>query len=282
MDGSPKDKSVCSSDCATCERTGERVRHQRQLNNPNLNPNPNPNPNLNPNPNPNPNGIQNNNESNDNEEISMIGIKGRFLAVNCATMSCRCEKSKKGMSPSGHLGNGCCDLILVSECSRINYLRFLMRTGFLNTSAFDLPFVDVYRVRAFEYYPLEGETSAWNCDGEIISQPSLRVKIHCQLLPVFGAGRENRHASKPMGGHFLNRKHRKIAHATLGDGVESTKDKNLNHQIIGGAGTNDRGISLTMNPGFAREGMVSSVHTGEGMVSSVRTEEGMVSSVTKT
>lgn len=111
------------------------------------------------------------------EDISVVSIKGRFLAVNCATMSCRCDKTKKGMSPSAHLGNGCCDLILVSECSRVDYLRFLMRTGFLTTSAFDLPFVDVYRVRGFEYYPTnDGDTSAWNCDGEVIDQPSLRVK----------------------------------------------------------------------------------------------------------
>ena len=151
MDGSPKDKSVCSSDCATCERTGQRIRHQRQLEElGNANPS-SANPSS-----ANSSSVQNNNQSADGEEISIIGIKGRFLAVNCATMSCRCDKTKKGMSPSAHLGNGCCDLILVSECSRINYLRFLMRTGFLTTSAFDLPFVDVYRVRGFEYYPLEG------------------------------------------------------------------------------------------------------------------------------
>ena len=59
------------------------------------------------------------------------------------------------------------------------------------------------------------------------------------------------------------------------------KTRNLNHQIIGSAGINDQGISLTMNPGFTREGMVSSVHVGKGMVSSVHVREGMVSSETK-
>lgn len=36
------------------------------------------------------------------------------------------------------------------------------------------------------------EDSVWNCDGEVITAASIRVKIHCQLLPVFGTGRENR------------------------------------------------------------------------------------------
>ena len=133
MDGSPKDKSVCSSDCATCERTGQRIRHQRQLKelgNANSSSANSSSANLSSanlssanSISANSSSVQNNNQSTDAEEISIIGIKGRFLAVNCATMSCRCEKTKKGMSPSAHLGNGCCDLILVSECSRINYLR---------------------------------------------------------------------------------------------------------------------------------------------------------------
>lgn len=56
-----------------------------------------------------------------------MAIKGGFLAVNAVTMSCRCEKSKKGLSPAAHLGNGCADLIVVSKCSRVDYLRYLMR-----------------------------------------------------------------------------------------------------------------------------------------------------------
>ena len=61
---------------------------------------------------------------------SVLTIRGRFLSVNAATMACRCVKSRKGLSPAAHLGNGCSDLIVVSECSRLDYIRFLMRTGF--------------------------------------------------------------------------------------------------------------------------------------------------------
>jgi hypothetical protein len=78
-----------------------------------------------------------------------------------------------------------------------------MRTGFSAKSPFDLAFVDVYRVKEFEFTPVTSpgrsansyqvnNSSVWNVDGEILAAPALRVKVHCQLLPVFGSGRENR------------------------------------------------------------------------------------------
>lgn len=66
---------------------------------------------------------------------SQVSIKGRFLAINAATMSCRCGHSKYGISPAQHLGNGCCDLIVVSQCTRKDYLKYLLRTGFSEKSA---------------------------------------------------------------------------------------------------------------------------------------------------
>ncbi len=44
-------------------------------------------------------------------------------------MSCRCGMTKNGISPKAHLGNGCTDLILVSQCSRLDYLKYLLRTA---------------------------------------------------------------------------------------------------------------------------------------------------------
>jgi hypothetical protein len=67
-----------------------------------------------------------------------VCIKGRFLAINAATMSCRCGHSKYGISPSQHLGNGCCDLIVVGQCTRKDYLKYLLRTGFSEKSAVSL------------------------------------------------------------------------------------------------------------------------------------------------
>lgn len=54
---------------------------------------------------------------------------GKFVAVNSVTMSCSCDLSPPGMSPYCHLGDGCMDLILVSDCSRREFLKFLMRTA---------------------------------------------------------------------------------------------------------------------------------------------------------
>lgn len=32
--------------------------------------------------------------------------------------------------------------------------------------------------------------SVWNCDGEIISEPAIHVKVHCQLVSLFATGVE--------------------------------------------------------------------------------------------
>lgn len=54
-------------------------------------------------------------------------ISGDFIAVNCVNMTCKCAKTKYGLSPSCHTSNGCADLILVHKTSRWNYLRYLIR-----------------------------------------------------------------------------------------------------------------------------------------------------------
>ena len=58
-----------------------------------------------------------------------VSVKGRFIAVNAAVVSCACIKSREGISPSQHLGNGYCDVIVVKSCSRLNFLRYLLRTS---------------------------------------------------------------------------------------------------------------------------------------------------------
>lgn len=202
MDGSPRDSHPCLSDCALCAKSAQRAKYLVE-----------------------------------DADGSVLTIRGKFLSVNAATMACRCHKSKKGLSPAAHLGNGCSDVVVVSSpCSRLDYVRFLMRTGLnMSQSAFDLPFVDVYRVREFEYRPASKvngnnlnnnqsnnnnennenvnitnqmtkvnentkntQNGVWNCDGEILTTSAIRVKNHCQLLSVFGAGLENRIEMSPL------------------------------------------------------------------------------------
>lgn len=54
-------------------------------------------------------------------------IKGRFISVIGANISCACAKSPEGLSPSAHLADGCLDLILVRHTSRLQYLRHMIR-----------------------------------------------------------------------------------------------------------------------------------------------------------
>ncbi|KAJ8249890.1 hypothetical protein COCON_G00231060 [Conger conger] len=123
-------------------------------------------------------------------------IRGKFLAVNAAGMSCACPRSPGGLSPSAHLADGTTDLILVRKCSRASFLRHLLR----HTSPqdqFDLSFVEVHRVRRFCFMPRRSEhegdpvCSSWNCDGEILPHASVDVGVHCQLIRLFARGIED-------------------------------------------------------------------------------------------
>jgi len=63
----------------------------------------------------------------------------------------------------------------------------------MNRSPFDLPFVEIHRAKAFEFTPAaesNSKKSVWNCDGEVLEDSEIRVKVHCQILPVFGRGIE--------------------------------------------------------------------------------------------
>ncbi|KAI4893842.1 hypothetical protein NFI96_024802 [Prochilodus magdalenae] len=148
-------------------------------------------------------------------------IRGKFLAINAACMSCACPRSPKGLSPSAHLADGTADLILVRKCSRLDFLRHLLRHT-NKADQFDHPFVEVYRVRQFRFTPRYQETdselelrevegskrfftqicrehqacsctpphSNWNCDGEILPHAAIQVRVHCQLIKLFARGIE--------------------------------------------------------------------------------------------
>lgn len=83
---------------------------------------------------------------------------GHFVGVNAAVTACRCPQTKKGFSPNNHLANGCADLILVRPCSRMQYIQYLLRTGWTKKSVFDLKYVEAYRCRQFEFIA-QGESS---------------------------------------------------------------------------------------------------------------------------
>lgn len=148
----------------------------------------------------------------EDEKLRWLAVKGKFMCINVATMSCKCGMSREGISPCAHRGDGCVDVVVVSHCSRLNYIRYLFRTSFHNQSPFDLNFVQLYRVREFRFSPFMSEgdrtpaatctgvqdsqcrllTSMWNCDGEVITEPMIHVRVHCQLISLFSRGIEDR------------------------------------------------------------------------------------------
>ncbi|CAK8676483.1 unnamed protein product [Clavelina lepadiformis] len=140
--------------------------------------------------------------------------RGNFIMVNSALMSCACAKCPYGLSPTAHLADGNVDLILVRQSSRANFFRYLL-SHIGKGDRFDFPFVEVHRVRAFQYRaitkdeislsdsslePITEEipslekktckTSCWNTDGEIISKPNINVLVHRGLVNLFSRGIE--------------------------------------------------------------------------------------------
>lgn len=112
-DGSPHDPGTCVADCALCAKSLLRSKYatSQKFDQPVADDVVKP-------------------DCEKTAESSVLTIRGRFLSINAATMACRCVKTRNGLSPSAHLGNGCSDLIVVSECSRMDYLRFLLRTAY--------------------------------------------------------------------------------------------------------------------------------------------------------
>ncbi|XP_069621083.1 ceramide kinase isoform X2 [Ranitomeya imitator] len=193
--GSPRDKIRCTSGCYICRQSSKQLEEQQRAKTC---------------------GLEN------NEQEDWTTIKGKFMAINAASMSCACPRSPRGLSPAAHLADGTADLILVRKCSRLNFLLHLIRHTTSNSDQFDFPFVDVYRIKSFQFTPKHFEeedaestdleiigkknfaqictdhpscgcnhlNSVWNCDGETLEQTALEMRVHCQLIKLFARGIE--------------------------------------------------------------------------------------------
>ncbi|XP_040268177.1 ceramide kinase [Bufo bufo] len=193
--GSPRDKICCTSGCYICRQSSKHLEEQQREKS---------------------GGLLN------NEQEDWTTIKGKFMAINAASMSCACPRSPRGLSPAAHLADGTADLILVRKCSRFDFLRHLIRHTTSNSDQFDFPFVDVYRIKSFHFTPKHFEeedaestdlgiigkknfaqictdhpscgcnqlNSLWNCDGETLEQTAIEIRVHCQLIQLFARGIE--------------------------------------------------------------------------------------------
>ncbi|XP_073184468.1 ceramide kinase isoform X7 [Lepidochelys kempii] len=190
--GSPRDKKKCRTGCYICRQSKQQPEEQQKNY-----------------------GLEHN-EDEGGEDWKVI--KGKFLAINAVNMSCACPRSPKGLSPAAHLADGSIDLILVRKCSRFNFLRYLVRHT-NQDDQFDFTFVEVYRVKKFQFTSKHLEDSVidvkdvgkkrfgqfcrdhpacccnlsnsiWNCDGETLDSSTIEVRVHCQLMKLFARGIE--------------------------------------------------------------------------------------------
>lgn len=139
----------------------------------------------------------------DKEITRWLTVRGKFFMVNGANVSCACDRSPLGFSPHCHIGDGCVDVILIRHTSLFNNIRVLLRLTSKNKNVYDLPFVEVYRAREFTFQALPNADrspsdnneasrprsppglSVWNCDGEVIQDSNVKIRVHCQLLKVY-------------------------------------------------------------------------------------------------
>ncbi|XP_074537336.1 ceramide kinase isoform X2 [Halichoeres trimaculatus] len=127
---SPRDRTRCLAGCSVCSRSTERLFP----------------------PSSSSGSLYSSHYSwyNNDSEGEWVSVEGRFRCVSLTCMSSSCPKSPLGLSPSAHLADGTGDLILVWDTHPLGFLKFLYR----HTSSqdqFDLPFVEVHRVKAVRF-----------------------------------------------------------------------------------------------------------------------------------
>ncbi|XP_073336894.1 ceramide kinase [Pagrus major] len=194
--GTPRDKLQCRSGCCVCQhRPSSKDNNQWEMS-------------------------EEKEKSDEDGSGGWSVIRGKFIAINAASMSCACPRSPKGLSPSAHLADGTTDLILVRKCSRLDFFRHLLRHT-NKDDQFDHSFVEVHRVRKFRFQPRHHELasledlsespkktgfspicsaqttcdystahSSWTCDGELLPHAAIQVSVQCQLIRLFARGIE--------------------------------------------------------------------------------------------
>ncbi|XP_062871689.1 ceramide kinase family protein [Trichomycterus rosablanca] len=133
---SPRDKTRCLSGCRVCSESTERLfprsdscssLYSRRLS-----------------------------QYSTTSEGEWLSVEGRFRCVSLTCMSSSCPRSPKGLSPSAHLADGTADLILVRDTNPLGFLTYLYRHT-TTQDQFNLPFVEVHRVKAVRFFLPPGE-----------------------------------------------------------------------------------------------------------------------------
>ncbi|CAH3180695.1 unnamed protein product [Porites lobata] len=144
-----------------------------------------------------------------------VTFQGSVIGVSFYTLPNLCEIAPEGSSPSCHLGDGFSDLVVIKRCSRLQMNSHIQR-NFNSKDQFAFDFVECHRIK--ECYvqaqdksgvPVQGadgplldsyrvsrnpkdrSVGIWNVDGELLRQPSLSLRVHRQIVTVFGSGIED-------------------------------------------------------------------------------------------
>jgi ceramide kinase len=134
-------------------------------------------------------------ESSSEDQEEYKRVTGKFTMINCANISCACDRSPSGFSPTCHLGDGYIHLILVRHGSIWQNVRLLLRLGAGKKEIAEYPFVEVHRTKKIYFKAITGTSmnsitdstqplslgpnkycSVWNCDGEVVQDAELMIR----------------------------------------------------------------------------------------------------------
>ncbi|XP_036388585.1 ceramide kinase family protein isoform X2 [Megalops cyprinoides] len=159
---SPRDNTRCLSGCHVCSESTERLFPQSDSSSLSS-------------------SLSSSQYSQDSSqsEGEWVSTEGRFRCVSLTCMSSSCPRSPLGLSPSAHLADGTGDLILVRDTHPLGFLTYLHRHT-TTEDQFDLPFVEVHRVRAVRFsLPPGEEESEGEEEGEKVTEAG-DCKAECE------------------------------------------------------------------------------------------------------
>nr|GEX06300.1 ceramide kinase isoform X1 [Tanacetum cinerariifolium] len=123
------------------------------------------------------------------QESNWVRVKGRFLSIGAAVISCRNEKAPDGLVADAHLADGFLHLILIKDCPRAFYLWHLTQLARKGGTPLNFDFVERHKTTSFAFTS-SGEESVWNVDGEILKARKLSAQVFRGLISLFASGPE--------------------------------------------------------------------------------------------
>ncbi|XP_024982258.1 ceramide kinase-like [Cynara cardunculus var. scolymus] len=123
------------------------------------------------------------------QESNWVRVKGRFLSIGAAVISCRNERAPDGLVADAHLSDGFLHLVLIKDCSHAFYLWHLTQLARKGGTPLNFDFVEHHKTTTFTFTS-SGEESVWNVDGEILKAQKLSAQVFRGLISLFASGPE--------------------------------------------------------------------------------------------